>query len=150
MAWQFIKLKEKSEDIIQDIFLSIWVNRTTWDPKCNLRIYLNRAVKNQVFNVLRNKKLILDYFPENLTNTIVNEENPLLEYEQEEALKIIRCGIAALPKKCQTIFRLSRENEFSNKEIAELLNISVRTVEKQISIALRKLRRFYDKHKMEE
>ena len=128
------------EHIAQDIFIYIWEKRETLEIKTSLESYLYTAGRYKALNQLRDAKrreLIREnmYAPD---AEYINELDSILEVH--ELKKIIEKAINTLPDRCQKIFRLSREEDLSYKEIAELLNLSVNTVEGQMSIALRKLR----------
>jgi RNA polymerase sigma-70 factor (family 1) len=136
-AYHILRNKEASEDIIQEIFVSLWIKRghTSVD---NLSNYLFTSVRFQVFKAIRDGKLRTDLLHD--TDLLVsphNAENTLTEKEIEQRLDE---SIRLLPEKCREIFILSRKEQLSVKEIAARLNISPKTVENQITIALRRLR----------
>lgn len=126
------------EHIAQDIFIYLWENRRTIEIKSSLKSYLYSAGRYKALNQLRNKSK-----QEEINKRIFEVQNgteTISGIEISELEKVIEESISLLPGKCQKIFRLSREEELSYKEIAELLNISINTVENQMSIALKKLR----------
>jgi RNA polymerase sigma-70 factor (ECF subfamily) len=128
------------EHIAQDIFVYLWENRESLEIKTSLESYLYTAGRYKALNQIRDSKR-QEAIRENL---VVSEEeynnDPESTLEIKELEKIIDDAIKTLPARCQRIFRLSREDEMSYKEIAEFLNISVNTVEGQMAIALKKLR----------
>lgn len=139
--------KQATEDIVQDLFVKLWNTKDSVSINTSLKSYLYRAAINATFNYLeKNKKLIaleagLEHF-EPASNT-VDEQLAFKELQDltEKALN-------ALPPACRTVFVLSREEELSYKEIAEMLNISVKTVENQMIKALRIIREKLDiRHK---
>jgi len=127
------------DHIAQDIFVHLWENRETLEIKTSLESYIYAAGRFKALNQIRDAKL---------QNTIRQRITDQVQYpyyddstiEFEELETIINDAISALPDRCQKIFRLSREEEMSYKEIAGYLDISVNTVEGQMSIALKKLR----------
>ncbi|SHJ70002.1 RNA polymerase sigma-70 factor [Pseudozobellia thermophila] len=125
------------EDIVQDIFVSLWTKRR--EAKItSLKPYLFQAVKYQIFNYFRNNK----FSREDLTrlNIVDVSMNVIQKLEYSELDQMIRDTVVKLPKRCRHIFVLSRYHHKSNKEIAEELEISVQAVKNQISKALAFLR----------
>lgn len=128
------------EHIAQDIFIYLWEKRETLEIKTSLESYLYTAGRykalNQIRDAKRHERIMKNMFVPDAE--YINELDSILEVHELE--KIIEEAINTLPARCQQIFRLSRENDLSYKEIAELLNLSVNTVEGQMAIALKKLR----------
>ncbi|HSC40290.1 MAG TPA: RNA polymerase sigma-70 factor [Chitinophagaceae bacterium] len=139
-AASFVKAKEPAEEIVSDVFMAIWERRKRIDSISNLKVYLYVATKNTAINYLaRQNKLVT-------TNIAEMELEPESIYFNPEQLLItaemgrrIREAVSQLPPKCQIIFRLVKEDELKYREVAEILNLSVKTVENQLSIALRKI-----------
>jgi len=136
-ANHILRNKEASEDIVQEIFVSLWLKRFTTSVD-NLNNYLFTSVRFQVFKAIRDGKLRSDLFNE--TEQFVNYHNAENTFTEREINDRLDKGIERLPLKCKEIFILSRKEQLSVKEIAVLLNISPKTVENQITIALRRLR----------
>ncbi len=133
-AFNILSKTQECEDIVQNVFVSLWNQKKEVEIK-SLKSYLFRAVKNQIFNYFRNNKIS----DTDLTRlTIIDISNSALEnMEFKELEKIIQDCVQNLPNRCQHIFRLSRFEEKSHKEIAEDLDISRQTVKNQISKALK-------------
>lgn len=128
------------DHIAQDIFIYLWENRKTIEIKTSLESYLYSAGRYQAINQLRNKKRH-EKLEHNLVEKIDEEDNsPFALLESRELEQIIDDAVSSLPERCQQIFRLSREEEMTYKEIAEVLRLSVNTVENQMSVAFKKLR----------
>jgi RNA polymerase sigma-70 factor (family 1) len=137
-AYNLIKDKEVCEDIIQEIFLQLWLRRESLQIRASLNGYLLAATRYQVFHYIR-KKPVRQYLFDDLEKRLAvpASDITLLQKDLHQQIdKIVGC----LPEKCQQIYRLSREEYLSHKEIAEKLNISIKTVEGQLTIALRRLR----------
>jgi len=136
-AFKIYKDEAVCEDMIQEIFISLWKNASS-TVILNLEAYLLRAVKYKIANQIRNLKFdrqhtkILESIPD--PNLTLND----LEYVDFE--KNINDQINKLTPKCREVFLLSRIDHFSNAEIAAKLNLSIHTVEKHISNALKQLR----------
>ena len=135
-AYKVLGEVEASKDAVQEVFLDALEN-----PKeniLNLEAYLHQSVKYNVLKQLRRGKVSQAHLD---TLEIVIAEN-----STEDSLNLAELSesveriVDDLPEKCRHIFRLSREENLSNKEIAEKLNLSVRTVETHISNALRQIR----------
>ncbi|MEL6562216.1 MAG: RNA polymerase sigma-70 factor [Bacteroidota bacterium] len=136
---RFTQQQVISEEIVQDVFISLWERRRKITIQSSLKSYLYRAVKNRTINYVKNqlpKDQVTTDLNENLTITESNDE-PGSETELKEA---IDKAVSHLPDKCRTIFLLSRGEGLTHKEIAAELDISTKTVENQIGIAIKKLR----------
>lgn len=133
--------EESAKEIYADIMVKIWSSGASLDSISNLKSYLYRAVKNESLNLLaqerRVKKVDLDKVSIHLL-PISNTEDELLFKELNNCLN---SSIKALPPKCQMVFKLIREDRLSYKEVAEILEISVNTVEGHMSTALAKLKK---------
>jgi RNA polymerase sigma-70 factor (ECF subfamily) len=135
------KNKVVVEHIAQDIFVYLWENRESLVIRESLETYIYTAGRFKAINQIRNKKnqdSILKSLEEHVSDHLAVYDNKL---ETEELQAIIEEAIAFLPERCQKIFRLSREEELTYKEIGILLSISTNTVEGQMTIALKKLRK---------
>lgn len=127
-----------AKDIVQDLWVDYWQRRENIEIH-HIKAYLYKAIRYRCYNYLRDNKF-------NQTQLdIANSICIASEVEQNEDVielsKQINQILSNLPQRCQEVFRLSRINDFNNKEIAKRLNISQRSVENQISLALRKLRK---------
>jgi len=138
---KYISDKETVEDIVQDFFVSLWVKRNHLNINTSLKSYLFVSVKNRCLDYLKHHKVREKF---NLLSLNESEEsgdsgnyNMYIELELRVALDT---ALEKLPPRCREIFELSRFRGFKNQEIAEKLNISRRTVELQISLALKTLR----------
>ena len=133
----YIHDREKSQDLVLDIFTYIWENRQNFEIKLTLKAYLFQAARNKSFTYIRDKKIPV-YLEEMEGMEIV--QNYDSELELQELHHLIEEAVSLLPDKCREIFRKSREENLTNKEIAGQLHISEKTVEGQITIALKKIR----------
>jgi RNA polymerase sigma-70 factor (ECF subfamily) len=136
---QFLEDDEQAEEAVQDIFVKIWEKRFSLSIETSLEHYLFRAVRNHCFNQLQRRKIKKRYAKEMLEN--LEREIKTEEYYLEPDIKIkIDEAIGLLPPKRKKIFRLSREEGLKYKEIAEQMNLSIKTVEAQMGLALKFLR----------
>ena len=139
-AHKYVRDETASEEIVQEVFINIWERRSELNINSSIKAYLYTAIRNRSFNYIKlqlpkeQKKTDVDVLS---TFEADNDEEELLL----EDLKVyVNEAIEALPKKCKAIFVMSRNAGMTYKEIAEELDISVKTVENQIGLALKKLR----------
>lgn len=137
-AFNVLKDRSACEDILQEIFLQLWIRRETLDIKTSLSAYLYAATRYQVFRTIRTKPVAEHVF-ENLQDRFTSP-SPEDRLHLKELSTRINQVVDTLPDQCRLIFKMSREEHLSHKQIAERLNISPKTVENQIAIALKKLR----------
>ena len=143
--------KEAAEEIVHDVFLKLWektVNTPSISTKTisNPELYLYIAVKNRSLNYLRdNANLATVELSERCDPYIRFETNPESLFLGAETLQRLRTAINQLPPRCKLIFTLIKEDGLKYKDVAHLLDLSVKTVEAQLAIALRKLATFQDK-----
>jgi len=135
---------EDAEEIVHDVFLGYWNEgkfRELQDDN-SLKGYLFRAVKNRSLNQIRKNKIEMADLPEDSTDISLD---PSIEQQLEiqQIQEKVNTLIDQLPKKCRQIFIMSRNYEMSHKEIAEIMDITPKTVENQISIALKFLRPYF-------
>ena len=143
-AYRYVNDWHVSEDIVQDVFMALWVNRNEIDFEEPVKPYLYRATYNRSINHL-NSVLVqrrVDH-TDNLDELIDYE---ILSYNQHDNLLLkeieeeISSFVKTLPEQRKKVFLLSREENMKNKEIAFLLNISEKIVEKHITKALSDIR----------
>ena len=125
------------EDIVQDVFISLWDKAKTTEIT-NIEGYLFRAIKYKITSHIRDLKFTSTHIEvlQNIAAPNTSEKN--LEYQEFE--RSVLSEIDKLTPKCKKVFTLSRFEQLSNSEISEKLNISIRTVEKHISDALKELK----------
>lgn len=131
-----------AEEVVQDIFVYFWENRQKLQISTSVKAYLYSASKFKSLNLIRdskNQKRITEKMGG--ADAKLQEPNNLY-LDAGEFKKILDLAIDQLAPKCREIFLLSKHEELSNREIAEQLNISVKTVENQMTIALKKLREY--------
>jgi len=139
-AFQYLKDKETSEEVVHDVFLNIWDRRAELEI-ITFSSYMLVAVRYQIYNRMRAAKLPLVYVDDHFEDTDFSGYNTGVDkIEEQELLQEMKNYLHSLPKRCQEIFCMSRIDQLSNDEIAMRLGISKRTVENQITIALKHLR----------
>jgi RNA polymerase sigma-70 factor (ECF subfamily) len=137
-AYNVLKNKEACEDIIQDIFIQLWQKRESLSITTSLSAYLFTATRYQVFHFIR-KSAVREELFENIEERFV-ADTPDIPLYTKDLQERIHAAVENLPEKCKEIYKLSREHQLSYKAIAARLEISSKTVENQLSIALKKLR----------
>ncbi|GEL09663.1 RNA polymerase sigma-70 factor, ECF subfamily [Flavobacterium glycines] len=139
-AYNLVKDRSVCEDIVQEVFISLWQRREKIQIKVSLKSYLYTSTVYKVYDHFnKNKKMIKDELFDGFENKIENS-NPETKLMHQELISYLDTIVDSLPDKCKEVYKLSRENMLSNKEIAEQLNISQRTVEGHISKALKILK----------
>jgi RNA polymerase sigma-70 factor (ECF subfamily) len=139
-AMSYVKDSETAKEIVQDAFVNLWEKRNTIDLSKPVKSYLSTTVRNRCLNHLRDhKKFSSDLLAlENLSNHGIYDAPDKL-VESDIRIQIAR-AIEELPEKCREIFRLSRHHNMKYQQIADHLEISVKTVESQMSKALQHMR----------
>jgi RNA polymerase sigma-70 factor, ECF subfamily len=141
-SFRIVQDKDIAEDIVQDIFIKLWERRETLVIETSLKAYLIRSTINQSLNYLKKYRNTLErefaFGAEIGAESNVTEDTVLFR----ELSKKAEQAISALPEGCRLVFVLSRHEQLSYREISARLNISVKTVENQMSRALRHLRRY--------
>lgn len=143
---QFVRRPEIAEEIVQEQFITLWEKRDVIDFHTSVNSYLYKSIKNKSIDYLKSKYAKLKFDEASELIIISDSNNPLENIELKETSRIVESAINQLPEKCYAVFSLSRFGGLSNKEIAIELNISIKTVENQVTIAIRKIRDFLKTH----
>jgi RNA polymerase sigma-70 factor (ECF subfamily) len=137
-AHAILKDEQTCEDIIQEIFLKLWQNRERIEIKATLVSYLYSSVRYEVYRHIKTGKVREDIFDHIFERMQAGPDYPDLEYK--ELYTQIHTIVESLPERCKAVYKLSREEHLSHKQIAAQLNISTKTVENQLTKALSLLR----------
>jgi len=143
-AYQFVENLETAEEIVQDLFYVIWKERNNLQIFTSVNGYLYRSVKNKSLQHIEKLTVRDKYQKMYDDNSVVETFTPLEELEYKELEQQIENVLCRLPGRRQKIFRMNRMEGKKYNEIAQELNISVKTVEAEISKALRELRDNYN------
>jgi RNA polymerase sigma-70 factor (ECF subfamily) len=139
-AVSIVKIKEPAEEIVEDLFVAIWNKRSAITNISNLKVYLYIAIKNRCLNYISRKADIRSIDPDQLdmicSELVADPESLIVA---SELLQSVNKAIRELPPKCRVVYKLVREDGLAYKEVAEVLNISQRTVEHHIAAAVRKI-----------
>lgn len=139
-AWRFLNSRHIAEEVVQDAFLSMWESRETLDSGQNIKSYLYQAVRNRALNYIKHEKVAERH---NREITWINPEPATQIHsldEESEFVRQVQQAISHLPEGARQIYKLSRKDGLTYQEIAEVLDISPKTVESQMSRALKMLR----------
>ncbi|MHA4844643.1 RNA polymerase sigma-70 factor [Flavitalea antarctica] len=136
----FVSLREVAEEIVSDVFIKIWQNRKHVDEIRNLKIYLYVSAKNNTLRYLHSQQKLspigLDELDVELQNNTQDPEELMITAEMMSKLER---AIDSLPPRCKIVYKMVREDRLRYKEIAQILDISIKTIDNQLAIALRKI-----------
>ncbi|MGK4194728.1 RNA polymerase sigma-70 factor [Phocaeicola dorei] len=137
---QFTKSAEDAEEIVQDVFTKLWINREGIKQEDSLKSLLFTIAKHLLINAFRSKvnQQIYEDYVEYANELSTNDTTNRIEYN--EFLKAVEQNIATLPNTQQKVIKLSRFEHLSNKEIAERMQLSEQTVKNQLSVGLKLLK----------
>ena len=134
------KSRELAEEVVSDVFLKIWTTRTNLSRVENFHLYIYVITKHLSINALLKSRKEQSF---TLDETVVEIKSIYLDPEQmmmtAEMVRRIQAAIGELPPKCQLIFKLVKEDGLKYKEVAELLQLSIKTIENQMTIAIKKI-----------
>ncbi|MCC6370011.1 MAG: RNA polymerase sigma-70 factor [Bacteroidia bacterium] len=138
-AYRLVNNQEVAEDIVQELFLKLLDRAESIQIKTTEEGYLVRSVTNMALDYLKKNKRFLYVEPETHLARATDKQGADQKINVEELTRIVNSALNKLPPKCRVIFVLSRFEEMKYREIAEHLDISVKTVENQMGIAIGKL-----------
>jgi len=133
-----VKDADEAEDIVQQVFISVWEKRSELEIHTSLRAMLYKAVYNSSLNRLKHGEVRRNYSKEIKLASSVSFTQEDVQYK--ELQKKINDAIDLLPEQCAKIFKMSRFDQLKYQEIADILSLSVKTVENQMGKALKLLR----------
>jgi len=139
-AYTILNDSELAEEMVHQVFLKILERKNLLDVHTSLKAYLFRSVNNECLNYIKHQKVKQTY-QSHATNEMDNfPETPSSKLSYKELELQLKRAINDLPEQCRTIFQLSRFEELKYAQIADQLGISIKTVEAQMSKALKRLR----------
>jgi len=135
----YIKSESDAEELAEDLFVNLWINRETIDTTKSFNSYLHTIARNTAINFLKKKHLHTAY----LNDTIISEHSSTSEEDiiAKELGLLIDNVVDEMPEQRKQIYILSRNEGLSNSEIADQLNTTKRNVESQLSLALKDIRK---------
>jgi len=139
-AYSILKSGEEAEELVSDVFIRIWQKREQLEKINSPLLYFYTTTKNLALNQLSKQKRQVNLSPE---EWLVQVNSLYFDPEQlmltEEMFRQVKKAVNELPPRCRLIFKLVKEDGLRYKEVAELLQLSVKTVEAQMAIALRRI-----------
>ena len=145
-AMRFLKSREYAEDIFQDAFAVVWQGRRFINPDASFSAYLYTIVRNRLLNQLRDLSNQAKLREQILSQAVNYTNETKDEIIANDLRQFISRALQQLTPRQREIFQMSRERQMSHREIAEVLGISVNTVQESISISLRTLRTYLEKN----
>ena len=151
-ANSYLNNQENAREVIQDVFLQLWDNRTKLAEDTVLKAYLFTLTRNRCIDLIRRERLMLQFQTDKqaqydqLTESFHALSDPILDHIFASELQDeIDKAIISLPEQCQQVFMLSRNKGLKNREISDVLNLSQKTVESHITKALKTIRTTLEK-----
>lgn len=136
----YVRQHEVAEEIVSDVMLKVWTMQEALLDVRNLRVYLFSAVRNGAINyLLKNRNYTTWDIDQVAPDTFVSPHTPEEETIHRELKRNFAEAVSQLPPKCRMVFRLVREDSFSYKEVAAILDISENTVDRHLNIAMHRL-----------
>lgn len=139
-AYTFLQDKEDAEEIVQSTFLLVWEKRDALAIRTSVKPYLYAMVRNACLNVLKHEKVKQRFAGEEIAMADRSHDDVSQHVASNELELRIKVAMNELPEQCRMVFKLSRFEELKYAEIAEQLNISVKTVENHMGKALKIMR----------
>ncbi len=136
---QYVKSREDADEIVNDTFMVVWDKQDELALDASIKSFLYTVVRNKSLNLLKKRKIEVTELDENF-EIVSNHTSPIEELQARETEAAVFALIDKLPPKCRQIFVMSRKEFLSNKEIAGIMDINEKTVENQISIAIKFIR----------
>ena len=135
-AQKYTKREDIAEDIVQDVFASLWEENRIFPSQVNFRSFLYISIRNAAFDYLRHQNVESRYIEEALTaNRFLSDDS----FQKEEVFRLLFKQIDLLPERCREIFLLHLEG-YDNDAIAKKLSLSIETVKTQKKRAMKTLR----------
>lgn len=145
--YRIVPDEDTCQDLAQEVFVELWKKRSELDIHTSLGAYLRRAAVNRALNYLKTSRRFSFEDQDSLPDTADTSERDLAGQQEQDSLeKALHAAIDTLPEKCRLVFSLSRFEHLSHREISERLGISVKTIENQITKAMKMLRQAMLQH----
>ena len=146
IATRILGSPAQAEELVQDLFLWVWERCPAIDESTPSRAYLYRAAHNAALNRLRRQRIEQRWQEEQPDAEPSSDSAPAVELEHDELLGAVQGAIERLPPRCGLIYTMSRQEGLTYQEIADALDLSVKTVEAQMTRAFRLLRKALAPH----
>jgi len=138
-AYTSVRDREEAEEVVQSTFMSVWEKRDNLTIHTGVKPYLYAMVRNACLNLLKHEKIKQRHAAMEIASGERSSESVSRAVEASELEHRIISAMSKLPEQCRLVFKLSRFEDLKYSEIADQLNISIKTVENQLAIALHKI-----------
>lgn len=147
-AYHYVDSYHLAKDVVQDVFANIWERRSRWSPDRSLKMYLYQSVKNEALKLLRDRQTERKYIESFLQDAEESRTYPktIAINDNQGFREAAREAIQSLPARARMTYQLHRREGLTYKEIAQVMEVSHKTVESQMSRALRLLRERLSKY----
>ncbi len=139
-CWRYTRSRAVSEDLVQEVFADLWELKETLDPDKSLKVYLYQAVKHKGYDYLAHQKVVRKYQADQSHDQQEVVHQKKITQDDTAFIKAARQAIDTLPQRAQQTYVLHRQDGLTYREIAEVMDVTVKTVESQMSRALDILR----------
>lgn len=139
-AYRMLQDGEEAKDLVQELFSSIWAKRQSLANPTAVNAYLYGCLRNRILNVIAHQKVRGNYISSLNSYLEATSSAPDEKIIATDLIKLVENEVALLPPKMREVFEMSRKQHLSHKQIAEHLNISDKTVKKQVNNAIKILR----------
>lgn len=139
-ANKLVRDSQVAQDIVQELFVNLWIKREKLEIHTSIKAFLFQSVKNNCLDHIKHSQVELAFASRYINENAEEYENIYSDYTKKEILQALNVAIEKLPKQCKAVFEMSRFEYKSYKEIAEMLGLSVKTVENHMGRALHIIR----------
>lgn len=146
-SYKYTKDKPAASDVVQEAFINVWQIRETLTPNQSIKTYMYRTVRNLSLNHNRDESRVMNGLE--TENLMSENEQPYNEHNQlvtDTRMHLIKKWINKLPDRQKDVLKLSRFEGLSHEEIADVLDISKRTVNNHIVAAMKNMKKYYDEY----
>ena len=144
-AMLFLESEVASEDVVEDVFFMIWKERSMLVNIPNFRAFVYQSVRNACLNTLKSGYVSKrEGLPDAECQAYLSDDTPLDELMRKELCQLLNKTINGLPDRCRVVFKMAKEDGMSHREIADILNIKVCTVERQLLLAKSKIKQMLE------
>jgi len=141
VACYHVKNDELAQEVVMDVFTKLWKYRKKLPEIGNFTNYIFTAVKNQSINYIKKNKVLIESLEDHQPSCLIEYVEPEKLFLGRELAKEIESAVSNLPPRCQLIYRMVREDGLKYKEVADALDISLKAVENQLLIAMKRIRK---------
>lgn len=143
-VYTIVEDREVALDLVQDLFVTLWANRRTLSAVSNIGHYLYSSIKNNAIRHVSKRSRLTPIDKEHLEKISLDTVSPELSFIAREQFQQLQHLINSLPYKCRLVFRLVKEDGLKYKDVAQLLEISVKTVEAHMTLAYSRIVDYFE------